>query len=478
MVDRPRILIVDDEVNIRTALGRLLERRGYEVGCAGSGSEALDLLGRAAFHVVITDLKMFGLDGLGVLRGAREAQPETEVIILTAYGTVDSAVEAMKRGAYDYLAKPMDPDRLALVVEKAVERQRIRAENQRLREELQVRQIFEEVVGKSLAMRPVYEIVEQVAPTSATVLIQGESGTGKELIARSLHQRSERREKGFVAINCGALPESLLESELFGYERGAFTGALGEKRGRIELADGGTLFLDEIGEMNLQSQVGLLRVLDQKEFRRLGGTRLIKVDIRVVAASNQNLDQKVAEGSFREDLFYRLNVVPISVPPLRRRREDIPLLVHAFVQDFAKQYNREPKEISEDAMTLLVDYQWPGNVRELRNVVERLMVTVNDRIISPMHLPDRIRGAAPTEKIITFALGCPIREVERELIRRTLLEVTSHRERAAKILGISPRALHYKMKRFGLGRLAEGGGVEAPGLPQDNEDRTSRPPEP
>ncbi len=444
------ILVVDDEVNIRNALAKILEKKGYRVAAAGSGTEALGLLNAEDFHLVITDLKMAGLDGMALLKAIKERHPEVEVILLTAYGTVESAVEAMKAGAYDYLTKPIDYTRLPILVEKALETQRIRVENRQLRQQLQLRKAFTFIVGKSPAMQRVYELVEQVAGTTAPILLQGESGTGKELIARIIHQQSDRREGPFVALNCGALPETLLESELFGYEKGAFTGATGPKKGRFELADGGTLFLDEVGEMSLKSQVDFLRVLETKEFRRLGGTRLIRVDFRVIAASNQDLRRKVKEGTFREDLYYRLNVVPIPLPPLRERREDIPLLLEAFLGEFAQAYGKEEKRLSPEAAQLLLTYPWPGNVRELRNVLERLILTVKENVILPEHLPEAIRWQEGSGRMITIPLGRPLREIEREIIKRTLLEITSHREKAAKLLGISPRALHYKLKRMKL----------------------------
>ncbi|MBI4841304.1 MAG: sigma-54-dependent Fis family transcriptional regulator [candidate division NC10 bacterium] len=412
-----RILVVDDEVNIREAIARILAKQGHDVAVASDGTEALAALRGGAFQVVITDLKMAGADGMAVLRAAKEADPSLEVILMTAYGTVESAVEAMKLGAYDYLTKPMDPTRLPFLVGKALERRFMGVENLQLRERLRVRDEIRSVVGQSQALRGIFEVVDQVAETDATVLLQGESGTGKELVARVLHHRSGRRDHPFVAINCGALPE---------------------------------IFLDEVGEMSLKSQVDFLRVVQEKEFRRLGGTRLLRVDVRIIAASNRNLEQRVREGLFREDLFYRLNVVPIHLPPLRERREDIPLLLEIFLEEFAQVHRRPPKTISREAMRALLTYDWPGNVRELRNVIERLTVTIRDDVLQPAHLPVAIQSQAQADKTIMVPLGRPMREIEREVIRRTLQEVTSHRENAARILGISPRALHYKLKRYGL----------------------------
>lgn len=448
-----RVLVVDDESHIRTALARILEKAGHQVAAAASGDEALALLHDRAFDVVVTDLKMVGTGGLDVLRALKQRQPETEVILLTAYGTIDSAVEAMKLGAYDYVTKPADAGRLLHLVGKALEHRTLRQEVRELREQAAVREAFDRIVGRSLRMREVYEGVRQVAPTAATVLISGESGTGKELVARAIHSRSPRRAGPFVILNCGALPETLLESELFGYERGAFTGALATRPGRIEQADGGTLFLDEVGEMSPKTQIDFLRVLQEREVRRLGGTRPIRVDVRFIAATNKDLAAAVRAGTFREDLYYRLAVVPITLPPLRQRPEDIPLLATVFLREFCARYERAEKAFSASALQALREYAWPGNVRELRNLVERLVVTVPGRVIRPVHLPSTIFTGERPEQSLTIPLGIPLRVVEEQVIRRTLEAITSNRERAARILGISPRALHYKLRRYGIEKL-------------------------
>lgn len=452
-----RVLIVDDEVNIRTALARILEKEGHEVTGVESGDQALGLLHEAAFDLVLTDLKMVGASGMEVLRAVKQSHAETEVILLTAYGTIESAVEAMKLDAYDYLTKPVDPERLTHVVAKAMEHRALRAEVRQLREQLTVREAFQKTVGRSLQMREVYERVRQVAPTLATVLITGESGTGKELAARAIHGRSPRKAGPFVILNCGALPETLLESELFGHERGAFTGALTARAGRIEQANGGTLFLDEVGEMSPKTQVDLLRVLQDREFRRLGGTHPITVDVRFIAATNRNLDDAVKAGTFREDLYYRLAVIPITLPALRERAEDLPLLATVFLREFCAQYGREEKFLAPTTLQALREYPWPGNVRELRNLIERLVVTVRERVIRPVHLPSTILTGDRHERSVTIPLGVPLHVVEEQIIRKTLSEVTSHRERAAKILGISPRALHYKLRRY---RIATSSGAD------------------
>ena len=443
-----RILVVDDETNIREALAKILERAGHRVSAAESGDTALSLLHDGVFDVIVTDLKMLGAGGLDVLRGAKQHQPDTEVIILTAFGTIESAVEAMKLGAYDYLTKPIDPPRLLHLVTKALEHKALREEVQQLREQASVQSAFERIVGRSPTMRRVYETVRQVAPSMATVLISGESGTGKELVARAIHNRSARKSGPFVTLNCGALPETLLESELFGYERGAFTGAGAARSGRIEQADHGTLLLDEVGEMSAKTQVDFLRVLQEREVRRLGSSRAITVDVRFVAATNTNLEEAVRAGSFREDLYYRLAVVPVQLPPLRERREDIPLLATVFLKQFCEQYQRPDKALSAPALQILREYAWPGNVRELRNLAERLVVTVLGRVIRPVDLPSTIMTGEPLERSISVPLGIPLAVIEEQIIRWTLREVTSHRERAARILGISPRTLHYKLKRY------------------------------
>ncbi len=445
-----RVLVVDDEANIRSALVRILEKKGYAVACAESGPAALELLEAEEFQVVLTDLRLPGLSGLELLRLARQRQPSPEVIVMTAYGSVPSAVQAIKEGAYDYVEKPVDHGRLALLLDKAVERGRLLAENQSLRRRLRMRGKYEAIVGQNSAMRQIYTLIDHVAPTNATVLIEGESGTGKELVARAIHARSGRRERPFVTINCGALNESLLESELFGYEKGAFTGAQAMRRGRIELAHGGTLFLDEVGEMSPKTQVDFLRVLQEQEFRRLGAGPVIKVDVRFIAATNRDLERAVKEGAFREDLYYRLNVVPIKVPPLRERPDDIPLLAQTFIAEFRDVQGLPDKVLSPEVLRYFQQYRWPGNIRELKNMIQRLMVTVKAPEILPEHLPPHLLAAGSPERFVTIPLGMPLKAVERLVIRKCLAEITSHREKAAQLLGISPRALHYKLKRYGL----------------------------
>ena len=445
-----RILVVDDEINIRGALVTLLEKKGYQVRGAGTGEEALEQLETATADLVLTDLKMPGMGGMEFLRRLKQKWPDTEVLVMTAYGSIDTAVEAMRCGAYDYLTKPIDRERFPLAVEKALERHALAVENKQLKDRLETRTRFDHMVGESEPMQRLYSLVDMVADSDVTVLLIGESGTGKELVARAIHHKSHRADGPFVTLNCGALPENLFESELFGYEKGAFTGATMNKMGRFELADGGTLLLDEVGELSLKSQVDFLRVLETKEFRRLGGTKIVKVDTRIIAATNRNLEEAVKRGDFREDLYYRLNVVPIRLPPLRERGEDIPLLADRFLEEFSAQHHREPKEVSREAMRLLRLYAWPGNIRQLRNLIERMVVTVKDPLLQPEHLPEEIQASREDARTMVVSLGSSLKEIEREAIRRTLAEVTNHREKAAKLLGISLRALQYKIKEYGI----------------------------
>ncbi len=444
------ILVVDDEINIRGALVTMLEKKGHQVRGVATAEEGLTQLEAAPAELVITDLRMPGIGGMEFLSRLKETWPDTEVVVMTAYGSIDTAVEAMRCGAYDYLTKPIDRERFPIVVDKALERHAIMTENKQLRDRLETRTRFDQMVGESEPMQRVYSLVEMVADSDVTVLLTGESGTGKELISRAIHHKSPRADGPFITMNCGALPDNLFESELFGYEKGAFTGAMATKMGRFELADGGTLLLDEVGELSLKSQVDFLRVLETKEFRRLGGTKLLKVDTRIIAATNRNLEEAVKQGDFREDLYYRLNVVPIRLPPLRDRADDIPLLVDQFLAECAAQHHREPKDVSREAMRLLRLYGWPGNIRQLRNLMERLVVTVKDAMIQPEHLPEEIQASKEDARTMVVTLGISLDRLEREVIQRTLTEITNHREKAAKLLGISLRALQYKIKEYGI----------------------------
>jgi DNA-binding NtrC family response regulator len=449
---RARILVVDDEVNIREALAALLGGEGYDVSTAASAEEAMTTLGGEFFQVVISDMRMAGESGMDLLRWLRENCPETEMILLTAYGSVEDAVEAMKLGAYDYLSKPVDRRRLSLLIGKALEKQRLSLENQSLRKRLSVKEEFSNIIGNSTRIRQIFKVISEVAPTNATVLITGESGTGKELVARAIQSRSLRRESPFITLNCGALPDTLLESELFGYEKGAFTGAVGMKMGRIELASGGTLFLDEVGDMTPKTQVDLLRVLQERELRRLGGVNVIKVDVRFIAATNQDLASEIAGRRFREDLYYRLNVVPILMPALRDRKEDIPILVQAFLEEFCHLHQRELKKVSDRTMDLMLHYGWPGNVRELRNVVERMVLLARSDTLEPRDLPSPISREQDNRPTITLPLDQPLEDIEKAVIHNVFSRITHNRRKAAQLLGISLRALHYKIRRFQIDR--------------------------
>jgi DNA-binding NtrC family response regulator len=439
---------VDDEVNIREALAAILENEGYEVGAVASAEEATALLGRECFQVVISDMRMDGGSGMDLLRWIRGQCPETEMILLTAYASVQDAVEAMKLGAYDYMCKPVDRRRLSMLIEKALEKQRLAEENRSLRRRLSVKEEFLNIIGNSHRIRQVFKIIAEVAPTTATVLITGESGTGKELVARAIHSRSTRRDGPFVTLNCGALPDSLIESELFGYEKGAFTGASAMKMGRIEMASGGTLFLDEVGDMSQKTQVDVLRVLQDRELRRLGGAKVINVDVRFIAATNKDLAAEIAGKRFREDLYYRLNVVPIAMPALRERKEDVPILTQAFVEEFCRLHQKESKSVDARTLELMAGYPWPGNVRELRNVVERMVLLAHRGSLEPRDLPASINREPGLSPEISLPLNQPLEEAEKAIIKGVFSRVTRNRRLAAQSLGISLRALHYKIRRY------------------------------
>ena len=439
------ILVADDDRGHRETLEKILLREGYEVLPAEDGLAALDLLRKRSVHVLLADLKMPGMSGLELLKASKALYPEVEVIVITGYGGIEEAVLAMREGAYDFITKPVKRVGLLKAVNKALEKQALVQENLALQR--QVEELRKgDIIGTSPAMQRVLELIQQVAGSPATVLIQGESGTGKELIANALHRGSPRRNRPLVKVNCAALPETLLESELFGYEKGAFTGTVASKPGRFELAHGGTLFLDEVGDLSLATQAKLLRVLQEGEFERLGGTKTLKVDVRIVAATNQDLAQAIKEKRFREDLYYRLNVITITLPPLRERREDIPLLAQHFLTLYAKRNNKAITGFSREALDRIVDYPWPGNVRELENAVERAVVLSRDAIIDLDDLPEAIVGGAWEERAITIPLGTPLEEVERRLIEETLRHAKGDKTLAAKLLGIASRTIYRRLK--------------------------------
>ncbi len=438
------VLIVDDEFSVRDSLDGWFRRDGLRTGTAKDATEALALLRDASWDVVLLDIKMPGMDGLELQRKIHDIDPELVVIMITAYASVDSAVKALKQGAFDYITKPIDPDELSHLVRKGLEQRRLRTENLQLRNKIDELSRMDRIVGESPPMLKVLELVGSVAATDATVLIRGESGTGKELIAQAIHAQSRRRYFPIVPVNCGALPESLLESELFGHERGAFTGAQYRRKGKLEMADGGTLFLDEVGTIGLKTQVDLLRALETKEFARLGGTTPIQVDFRVICATNQMLEKLVEEGTFREDLYYRINVFTIHLPPLRERREDIPLLAQHFLHKYALQMNRPFESIAPEAMNLLVRYPWPGNVRELANAIERALVIGRPPAVRLPDLPVHLsRDEAPPA-------GESLAEIEKAHVEQVLRDSDWNITRAAKRLGIDRVTLYNKIKKYEL----------------------------
>ena len=446
-----KILVVDDEPGLCAGLQEGLRREGYIVDAANDASAALKLASQSLYNLVISDVKMPGTSGLELLGQIRERSRETLFILMTAFSTVENAVEAMRLGAYDYLPKPIDLKRLRLLVQKALEYQAVVAENHELRSRLQKRTAPNPLIGESDCMRAVSRLIEEVAQSDVTALIEGESGTGKEIAARLIHTHSQRRDKPFISVNCAAFAEQLLEAELFGHVKGAFTGATAHKPGRFQLADGGTLFLDEIGDLSPKGQGDLLRVLEDGAFRMVGGSELTRVNVRIIAATNKKLPLAVAEGKFREDLFYRLNVVPIVMPPLRERADDIPLLIERFFDRFAAKHKRGRKRMSPAALQVCQRFPWPGNVRQLRNAVERVVITTGRAsVVEVAALPDFLREFDGNLTTFTVRPGTPLAEVEKLLIRQTLTHVTRNRADAAQALGISRRALQYKLKQYGL----------------------------
>jgi two-component system NtrC family response regulator len=451
------ILIVDDEKNYLTILSAVLEDEGFEILTALGGREALEVHKTSDLDLIVTDMKMPGMDGIELLKHIKSVDPDLPIIMMTAHGTIDKAVEAMQKGAYSYILKPFDNERLIIYVKKAISMYQVVKENRRLRDAVESQYHFGNIIGKSKKMRNIFDTIQKVAPAVATVLIEGESGTGKELVARSIHFNSARREKPFVAVNCSALADSLLESELFGHEKGAFTGAVATKKGRFELADGGTLFLDEIGELSPNLQVKLLRVLQEKVFERVGGVRTISVDIRIVVATNKNLQQEMQAGRFRDDLYYRLNVVHIALPPLKERQEDIRILVNHFIKKYASERESAAPIIGVDQEVdrLFYDYSWPGNIRELENVIERVMILCPGEIIRVSDLPkgfkDNVYNTLHLEGIPADAkLYDTLAMIEKTLIERALKMSNNVQSHAAALLGIGKSGLNQKIKKYNL----------------------------
>jgi len=447
---KPRILIIDDEELVRDFITEVLIRMGFAPLAAPNGEKGIEYLEKSEYDLVITDFKMPGISGNDVLKRAVELWPDCRVIMITAFGTIDHAVEAMKLGAHDYITKPISPDHLEVIINKALEYKSLKIENRHLKSEISDKYSFESIVGKSAVIREVFELIKRASPSDSTILISGESGTGKELVAKAIHYNSARADAPFIKMNCAALPEGLIESELFGHEKGAFTGAIRSTRGRFELADGGTLLLDEISEIPPALQAKLLRVLQEKEFERIGSGQTIRVDVRVIATSNRDLKSEVSDGNFRDDLFYRLNVIPIDLPPLRQRLEDIPLLIDHFLNKFCQKIGLPTKSLSEKAGQMLLSYSWPGNVRELENLIERAVVISKNQDLKISDFPPEIAAGIPALGKASMDVGMSIGEAEKILILKTLKAHGGNHSKAADVLGISARTLRNKLQEYGL----------------------------
>ncbi len=446
------VLIVDDEKNIREGLGRALELEGYEIHLAEDGRQGWNMVNNREIDLVIADLRMPEISGEELLKRITSSYPTVPVIILTGHGTIESAVEAMRNGAYDFVTKPVDLEHLGLLVKRALSNRELVLQHRSLQEEverLNASQRVPNLIGKSTEMQRVLQLVQQVADTRASVLITGESGVGKEVVADAIHNISGRRNKPYIKVHCAALAESLLESELFGHEKGAFTGAVARKRGRFEMANGGTIFLDEIGEISQQVQIKILRVLQDKKFERVGGEQTLEVDVRIISATNKILKEEIEAGRFREDLYYRLNVVNIHVPPLRERKEDIPLLVHTFLEEFSRENNKNIEAIDKSAMQALHNYTWPGNIRELRNCIESAVVMAKGEKLTLDDLPPHVAAGDETD-YVKIEVGTPLEDAEKEVIQATLNRENGNKTRAAEILGIGRKTLHRKINEYGL----------------------------
>jgi two-component system, NtrC family, response regulator HydG len=450
MMDKNRILIIEDDKRLREILKKILDRKGFRVDLATNGSDGIAKIKQDFYDVALTDLKMPGIDGIEVLRAIKRISPETYVIIMTAYGTIDSAVEAMRNGAFDYVTKPFKTEEISIVLEKASEDRDLRRKIEDLTKKVEQTSKFDNIIGKSKAMRAVFEMIRRVSKTDATVLITGKTGTGKELVAKAIHNSGERKDKPFVVVNSSAIPETLLESELFGYVKGAFTGASRDKRGLFQEAHEGTLFLDEIGEIPPSTQVKLLRAIEDRVITPVGGTKGEKVNLRLIAATNHDLQEEVSQGGFRGDLYYRLKVMSIRLPELKERSEDVPLLANHFLKKYDTALKKEVKTISKETLSLLMDYDWPGNVRELEHAIERGVLVCDSEEISPEHLPVEIQF--PEEVHIRRAVeeGRSLEEVEKMHIHLVLKKTGGHKDKAASILGIDRRTLYRKLKSYGI----------------------------
>jgi DNA-binding NtrC family response regulator len=462
-----RVLIVDDEEVLRDVLQAVLQREGFEVVLAASGEECLNFVETDnEIDLVILDVMLPGISGIDTLRAIRITNPALPVVVITAFSSIDGAIEAMKHGAFHYIPKPFKNEEVVLTVNKALEQRRLTRENERLKAELSDKFSYANIIGKSEIMRKVFDLISLAAPSRSNILIAGESGTGKELVAKAIHHASPRARNAFVTVNSGSLPPELLESSLFGHMKGAFTGAIATKRGLFEVADGGSIFLDEIGNINLETQAKLLRVIQEKEFMRLGSVETVKVDVRIIAATNADLQKLMRESHFREDLFYRLNVITIQLPPLRRRREDIPLLVAHFLDKYAEENKRKMREVTPDAMRILMDHSWPGNVRELENAIERAVVLCTGDRIGPDLLPDYLRYPVETEQpaMVVPAEGLSLKDAvsryERAMILQSLEMANGVQKRAAELLNLKPSTLNEMMKRLGIGNRSAAATVE------------------
>jgi DNA-binding NtrC family response regulator len=442
------ILIVEDDPSVGESIRSFLEKRGYSILLASNGKEALPLFRQEMVDLVITDLVMPKMDGMALLETVKKLKPETEVIVISAQGTIEKAVQAMKMGAFDFIEKPINPRVIAMVVERALEKQTLVLQNRDLRSQLEDKFHFKNIVGKSEKMVRIFELIRHISSYDSSVLIIGESGTGKELIANAIHYHSPRASMPIIKVSCASLSEGIIESELFGHEKGAFTGAITSRKGRFELAHGGTLFLDEAADIPPSTQIKLLRVLQEGEFERVGGNKTIQVDIRIIAASNRDLLEAVEQGTFREDLYYRLNVVNIKLPPLRERREDIPFLIHFFIEKYNQKYQMRVKGLSQRSLNALADYYWKGNVRELENTLESVMVVNSPEVIDLPHLPQEIRDFKRSPEVVTIKIGTPLGEVEKEILLQTLKATKGNKKKAAQLLGIHVRTIHRKMEEW------------------------------
>ncbi len=451
-MDKPRILLVDDDKNTADGLKKILLQDGYDTGCTYTGNEALDLIEAEHFDIVITDMKLPDISGFSIIEKVKKENIDIAVVMITAFSSIQTAIDAMKKGADDYLTKPVNIEELELILKKILERRLLILQNKELKQKLKDKYNFSGIIGNTPEIQLIFKTITEIAPTAATVLIYGDTGTGKELIANAIHYSSDRKDKPFVALHCASLSEGVLESELFGHEKGAFTGAISQRRGRFELANGGSLFLDEVGEMNSHVQIKLLRVLETGKFERVGGEKTFESDVRIIAATNRDLEKEIKEGRFREDLYYRLNVINLKLPLLRERKEDIGLLIDNFLVKYSKKNKKDIKGITPQSAKLLDNYDWPGNIRELENAIERAVVMARNEYIEPNDLPSNINVNTKKSRKETFRIpsGATMKEIEKKVIIETLQTTNGSKSKAAKILGISTRKIEYKIKEWSM----------------------------